>query len=406
MYVLDVAQELAASGLPPCNPEDNAVWPFGDASNPWGAGIDGETAELKHTHQQYAMNWYVSKAIGESKYATRDMDAADVIFVNDYCYWTRYVAGDFRGGEEAHKEAARVIRQSTEAVRAMPIWKETNGRRFAMLHSQTVSVGLHLYGGLMCNEWKDTLQLVLERGQSCWQSGEPLDGAVIPYLSVKDLPIVRYGPGTRPTFLFYGGGCSDSWKRSAGQRMRGAAVAAMSGLAPDVMVQCSCSRCPGHLGHAAMLQTMAETTFCVMIAGDVQSSRRITEAILTGCIPVFIGAPFHAMPLTDVVDYASFALFFRIGNNTAVDPVIDKGAFEIWRLDADITSVVIEVEHFPDVYTSLRAVEESEIRTRQQKLEMYRNRFLYREALSPQDPGAVDSILHALCRRRMKSSRQ
>jgi hypothetical protein len=33
---------------------------------------------------------------------------------------------------------------------------------------------------------------------------------------------------------------------------------------------------------------------------------------MTGCIPVFVGPPFHTMPLTHQVDYSSFALFFNI----------------------------------------------------------------------------------------------
>ena len=49
--------------------------------------------------------------------------------------------------------------------------------------------------------------------------------------------------------------------------------------------------------------------------GDSQTSRRISEAILTGCLPVFPGAPYHTMPFADVVDYRDFSLFFDIQDN-------------------------------------------------------------------------------------------
>ncbi len=43
----------------------------------------------------------------------------------------------------------------------------------------------------------------------------------------------------------------------------------------------------------------------------VQTSRRLPEAVLTGCIPVFFGPPFHTVPLADQLDYRSFAIFFN-----------------------------------------------------------------------------------------------
>lgn len=39
--------------------------------------------------------------------------------------------------------------------------------------------------------------------------------------------------------------------------------------------------------------------FCLMLPGDSQTSRRLPEAVMAGCVPVFLGPPFHSMPLAN-----------------------------------------------------------------------------------------------------------
>ena len=53
--------------------------------------------------------------------------------------------------------------------------------------------------------------------------------------------------------------------------------------------------------HRSLLQQMANSAFCLIMPGNSQSSQRLTEAFLTGCIPVFIGPPWHSLPLTQKV---------------------------------------------------------------------------------------------------------
>ena len=40
----------------------------------------------------------------------------------------------------------------------------------------------------------------------------------------------------------------------------------------------------------------------------LQSSRRVSEVILSGCIPVFLGPPFHTLPLAESVNYTAFSV--------------------------------------------------------------------------------------------------
>lgn len=49
-----------------------------------------------------------------------------------------------------------------------------------------------------------------------------------------------------------------------------------------------------------------------MIPGDTASSSRLTDVMLAGCIPVFVGPPWHAMPLASEILYHEFSVFFEL----------------------------------------------------------------------------------------------
>lgn len=65
--------------------------------------------------------------------------------------------------------------------------------------------------------------------------------------------------------------------------------------------------------HDALRGVMQRSLFCLVIPGDTASSRRLTEIVLAGCIPVFVGPPWHSMPLAAWLDYSKFALFVELG---------------------------------------------------------------------------------------------
>ena len=54
--------------------------------------------------------------------------------------------------------------------------------------------------------------------------------------------------------------------------------------------------------------------FCLVLAGDAQSTRRLSEIFMAGCIPVFVGPPYNSMPLAEDVHYKSIGVFFNISN--------------------------------------------------------------------------------------------
>ena len=50
-----------------------------------------------------------------------------------------------------------------------------------------------------------------------------------------------------------------------------------------------------------LLRDMARSHFCLIMPGNAQSSGRLADAFFTGCIPVFLGPPFHSLPFGPLV---------------------------------------------------------------------------------------------------------
>ena len=51
--------------------------------------------------------------------------------------------------------------------------------------------------------------------------------------------------------------------------------------------------------HEKQMELYLTSKFCLMLPGDSQTSRRLPEAVMAGCVPVFLGPPFHSMPLVN-----------------------------------------------------------------------------------------------------------
>lgn len=52
-----------------------------------------------------------------------------------------------------------------------------------------------------------------------------------------------------------------------------------------------------------VLRLMETSLLSIVLPGDAQSTRRLSEVFMGGSIPVFIGPPYHSMPFSDYVDY-------------------------------------------------------------------------------------------------------
>ena len=144
----------------------------------------------------------------------------------------------------------------------------------------------------------------------------------------------------------------------------------------DMKVGCTNKALGGkHESFSDMLTAMEHSIFCLVLPGDSPSVRRLSEVFLAGaplqaagwqqscpelqqglscqdagltvwqpavspakamsggllpagCIPVFVGAPWAAMPLANAVDYGSVALFF---NMTGPTPWLKKE--DAWKME-------------------------------------------------------------------------
>jgi len=54
-------------------------------------------------------------------------------------------------------------------------------------------------------------------------------------------------------------------------------------------------------------QTMTDSDFCLVPSGDTQSSRRLFDAMVAGCIPVFPG-PKYPLPFEHIIPYSEFSV--------------------------------------------------------------------------------------------------
>ena len=57
----------------------------------------------------------------------------------------------------------------------------------------------------------------------------------------------------------------------------------------------------GMVAFEDMFDKMRSSIFCPVFPGDAASTRRLSEIFLAGCIPVFLGPPYHSMPFSEMV---------------------------------------------------------------------------------------------------------
>ena len=81
--------------------------------------------------------------------------------------------------------------------------------------------------------------------------------------------------------------------------------------------------------------------FCLVLAGDAQSTRRLSEIFMAGCIPVFVGPPYNSMPLADDVHYKSIGVFFNISNYKAWLPEVRPADGAIKAAEAMLCEIVL-----------------------------------------------------------------
>ena len=186
----------------------------------------------------------------------------------------------------------------------------------------------------------DQVHDVWQVQESPWSSWHQTDTTELTFDELQFVEDQGAWPA-KSRLLYFLGGCGHA---SYGKRMRSLLVKLVRqstitnmGYADDVFVRCNeDENLPGQVcqfdaaflkrqcwihdnwwflqAHNDLRQSMRRSVFCFVLPGDTASSRRLTEIVLAGCIPVFIGPPWSSMPLADKVDYTQIALFFQLAD--------------------------------------------------------------------------------------------
>lgn len=259
----------------------------------------------------------------------------------------------------------------------------------------------------------------------------------------------------RTNLLTYIGGGDNAEHRSAGQRLRHAISMALSNTS-DVYVRNSCLGCADQLDHAATLRMYQASTFCLVLAGDTQSSRRASEVILHGCLPVFLGPPFNrfvqgggppaaglavpfnlsiwrggaleaawqccqelligkayclqrlliriltmgpsscpacSAPFASVLDYGRFSLVIHVEDTSGwVSTPVHQQQAQEWVPEAGPPTH--SIPNMSQLVPTLRSLSKERIREMQAALQRVRRAFLWKSVLNSEQPSAVDIALH------------
>ncbi|KAL6775805.1 hypothetical protein ACKKBG_A18560 [Auxenochlorella protothecoides x Auxenochlorella symbiontica] len=367
IYVLDPARDL---GMPACNYADSAIWPHALKKT----GLLGGSEPLQHWEYQQAVHFWLEQVIIDNNAQTDRLASADLIYVNMHCYeiWR---AGKwwqvFKEGVKDGVDPELYRQQTMNALRSWPQWRQSNGSRFVVAPYNPALPRSTLDALRPCSS--SPFVIASEHTLFCEQKLEAhaQQGLLLPY--VTDTHQEGFDPlaATRDTLLFYRGGCAppppspNSGRFASGKLLRRALVdAAQTSNATDVDVRCGCDICPGALPHSQVLARMRASRYCLVLAGDKASSRRGTEAALSGCVPVFVGPPWHTVALADDIDHAASSVFITVRRVTWVVANASQGRPEShpkvladWYLDTELPpGAMLHVDTLDEVVDALRAL--------------------------------------------------
>lgn len=283
-----------------------------------------------------------------------------------------------------------------------PRWQKNHGRDFVFFFPHPA-----LWGGpagpdfnhIICRSFAKATFVVVERMQR-FLCGDYRTRQVIvaPYSSNSKYQTCPATAGLKTNFLFYKGRCIPPTQfPSTGIMLRHDVMTALPER-PDVLAECDGDQSTPQ-SHSALLETMSQFRFCLVLAGDTSSSRRLADAMLAGCLPVFVGPPFHTLPFASTVDYASFAIFF---NNTSArrlskeagetqeasgeyfweaDPSKKKpiwaGEASWFVPDAHVQQFAIPIDSYGLIVPSLESMSKDEVNDRMEMMDGFASYFRY-----------------------------
>ena len=294
-------------------------------------------------HFQNGVEWWVHRALPPAVSEPQLLKGARRVFVAAYFSYF-WIFASHLAGQAARKTEASLGR----------LWRQKPAL-FAVAHG---------HPGSCVRETASAHRLLVDADMSCAGSHRPI---AVPYvvsrpkwLVAAELPKVQ-----RSTLLFFRGHLPRSSidtknvRRFLMQRLAGQ---------PGVVIEAATAlKNASYQPHSQYLERMMASTFCLAPRGDTASSRRVYEAIATGCIPVII-ADDLALPFAKRLKYDEFSV--RITERYALKEPMQM------------------LQH-------LRAMPAAKVRRMQAKILEARVHFIWHT--DPSRPSAVDQILMDLC---------
>ncbi|PSC70522.1 putative arabinosyltransferase ARAD1 [Micractinium conductrix] len=376
IFIFDTAAAWRSLRVPKCDIEDStseAMLIKGLAARRYSH------YSSHHSLDQHASAWYLGQALRSSPHVTHDLEAAASVFVDLTCYfnmywWSRYLPPEERAmlAPDPWVVFLQVMQNIPEVV---PVDKAV------------IFLPVPWNAGCDTVPWlASAVTVAVESLASC---APPERTIIAPYNSNLDAPrAVNFA--NRATLLTYIGGAAAEDARSAGEQLRYHVAKQLQGQA-GVFVQVACLGCAGAMDHKEVVRQYQSSVFCLVPPGDTPSSRRATEVIVHGCLPVFLGSPFNNQPLSSVVDFSEFSLVVRVSDiSDWVRTPDHTWQVQHWVPDSTPTHLIRALD---ELVPTIRSVPSARVRRMQEALERARSAFLYKTVLDPEDPSAVDLIL-------------
>ncbi len=348
-----------------------------------GNGIIYKTSEnpndekSSHVRGTHAGPWFLANAIRSSGHFTDDVDTADIVLVDDYCLYMKWLGHLHSYGHTPTSLASFALNLAYDQILASKRWKLNHGADFIFYDPHPGFrdgwAGQQIRDKY-CNDFINATMLVADRPMRtiCPTFAKMRRVLVTPYNpnKVTDAGATRrLSPATplddRTTLLYSRTTCHLGDTMDAGKSFRFfLGQHALAGAAvDDVDVACTNPELGGAFDpFNRMFQRMSQSRFCLALPGDSASTRRLSEIMLANCIPVFAGPPYHSMPFLSL-DWAAAGVFFNIVNRTGwmtdsfewalseTTPVASPNEVRWWAPDVPVERHLVTVANAAEVCT-------------------------------------------------------
>ena len=347
--VLDLAKFAVKAGIPPCNVDGDlkVLQTAGnscDRCSEWAdvtpcvplqvdsangvvySSNSSDTARENHAHGTHAGPWFLGEAIRSSSHYHSNWEDADIVFVDDYCLYTKWLADVHSFGREQPTLAGHALDLAYELLLASPRWQRHHGADFALYDAHPgfragaaeSSVNLKI-----CQAFVNATMLIADT---------PMRNVCPTFPQMSKLFVTPYAPsmqgspngsgwevpkrvllGGRTSLLYSRGQCHTRKTDNAGKSMRWYFSIHVLQNEPDVHVDCTNRELGGiHVPFRDLFTSMLHSRFCIAFPGDSASTRRLSEIMISGCVPIFPGPPYHSMPFSEYIDWPTAGIFYNI----------------------------------------------------------------------------------------------